>query len=135
ALLDRLDVVVHMIRPTAAQLREKGGPTSASARAAVQAARLRQAKRAGVAGAGNATMSPALLAPFVRAGGRRGARMARAHATGALSARAHQRVLTVARTVADLEGRERVRGDHVAEALRLHGRRPIVLTRSGVARR
>ncbi len=135
ALLDRLDVVVHMARPTVAELREHGGATSASARAAVEAARVRQASRAGVAGACNAMMSPALIVRHVRLDERGEALMARAHVSGALSARAHQRVLTVARTIADLEGRERVRGEHLAEALRLHGRRPIVLTRGGVARR
>lgn len=35
----------------------------------------------------------------------------------ALSARAHDRLLRVARTIADLEGREDVRADHLAEAL------------------
>jgi magnesium chelatase family protein len=34
-----------------------------------------------------------------------------------LSARGHDRVLRVARTIADLEGDERLGADHVAEAL------------------
>jgi magnesium chelatase family protein len=34
-----------------------------------------------------------------------------------LSARAHDKVLRVARTVADLEGSEAVRAEHVAEAI------------------
>jgi magnesium chelatase family protein len=39
----------------------------------------------------------------------------------ALSARSHHRVLKVARTIADLEGCERVGEGHVAEALRFRG--------------
>jgi magnesium chelatase family protein len=38
-----------------------------------------------------------------------------------LSARAHHRVLKVARTIADLEGCARIGVDHVAEALRYRG--------------
>ncbi len=42
-----------------------------------------------------------------------------AYETGTLSARGHQRILRVARTIADLDGSERVRADHVGEALSL----------------
>jgi magnesium chelatase family protein len=38
---------------------------------------------------------------------------------GYLSARGHQRILRVARTVADLDGAEQVRADHVLRALSL----------------
>ncbi|HSD19785.1 MAG TPA: ATP-binding protein, partial [Anaeromyxobacter sp.] len=38
-----------------------------------------------------------------------------------LSARAHDKVLRVARTIADLEGSEGVRAAHVAEAVQYRG--------------
>jgi Predicted ATPase with chaperone activity len=47
--------------------------------------------------------------------------VARALTTWALSARAYDRVLRVARTIADLEGTEETLARHVAEALQYRG--------------
>ena len=46
----------------------------------------------------------------------------RAYATGALSARGRDRVLRVARTLADLQHRDRVTGEDVLTALSLRQR-------------
>jgi magnesium chelatase family protein len=46
----------------------------------------------------------------------------RAYSTGALSARGRDRVLRVARTIADLERRDRVSSEHVLTALSLRQR-------------
>jgi magnesium chelatase family protein len=48
--------------------------------------------------------------------------LGQAYAAGALSARGRHRVLRVARTIADLEGQERVRREHVLTALGLRQR-------------
>jgi magnesium chelatase family protein len=47
--------------------------------------------------------------------------VARATARLSLSARAYDRVLRVARTIADLEGIEQTSAQHVAEALQFRG--------------
>jgi magnesium chelatase family protein len=50
------------------------------------------------------------------------AELANGHRTMRLSGRGHDRVLRVARTIADLRGSERVEADHVAIALTLRRR-------------
>ena len=119
-LLDRMDLLVHVDRPTAEQLEASATTTSAEVRAAVRAARERQTARlAGTGLATNAAMTPRLLRECVRADGDALAVLRNAYRDGALSARGHQRVLRVARTIADLGDSERVRADHVAQALTL----------------
>jgi magnesium chelatase family protein len=84
----------------------------------VAAARARQADRFAAPGAAtNAAMSPAMLrrhAPLC-ADGRRLLDLALRRL--GLSARAHDGILRVARTIADLEGVDVIRAEHVAEAV------------------
>ena len=119
-LLDRLDLLVHMQRPAAQAL--EGDPTTSSAevRELVLAARERQAARfAGTGVLTNAGMTPRLLRQFVRADAAAHAVLRGAYERGTLSARGHQRVLRVARTIADLDARERVGADDVKAAIGL----------------
>jgi magnesium chelatase family protein len=119
-LLDRMDLLVHVDRPTAEQLEASAVTTSAEVRAAVRAARERQTARlAGTGLATNAAMTPRLVRECVRADADALCVLRSAYREGALSARGHQRVLRVARTIADLGDSERVRADHVAQALTL----------------
>jgi magnesium chelatase family protein len=117
-LLDRMDLLVHMPRPTAEQLAASAETTSAVVRAAVQEARERQAAR--LAGTGvrtNAELTARLVGEHVRADARAHAVLQRSYARGELSARGHGRILRVARTIADLAGSARVRALHMNEAL------------------
>jgi magnesium chelatase family protein len=65
----------------------------------------------------NAQLGPRLLGRWARPddAGRR--LLERAAAALGLSARAYHRILRVARTIADLDGDEQVRGPHIAEAI------------------
>jgi magnesium chelatase family protein len=117
-LLDRMDLLVHMPRPTAQQLAGRAETSSAEVRAAVHAARERQAARlAGTGATTNAELAPRLVREHVRADAAAHAVLQRSYARGELSARGHGRLLRVARTIADLEGSARVRALHVTEAL------------------
>lgn len=121
-LLDRIDLVHTVERPSAAALAAPATVTSSAVRADVEAARERQLRRlAGTAARCNAQMDAALVRRHAwpdEAGQRL---LAAAYARDHISARGHDRVLKVARTIADLEGSERVGADHVAQALSLRG--------------
>jgi magnesium chelatase family protein len=117
-LLDRMDLVVAVARPSP-RAQPPSAPSSAAARAEVVAARDRQAARRGATGtAVNARLAPAALLGLPADPGAH--RVAEdAYRRGLLSARGRHRVLRVARTIADLAGRDRLTADDVHEALAL----------------
>jgi magnesium chelatase family protein len=122
-LLDRIDIRLRVPRLARAELLGSGsGEPSALIRARVEAARDSQRARLGPRGLRcNTEMSGAMARRM--AGLTSGAEkvLARAVDRYVLSGRAFDRVLKVARTVADLEDRERVDEEHVLEALRFRG--------------
>jgi magnesium chelatase family protein len=116
-LLDRIDIRLDVQRPSAHELHAAGPATSsAEARARVVEARERQLRRAGRC---NAHLTAAELRRFAPLDDEAHAMLARAYDTGRVSARGHHRVLRVARTIADLAGRDRVLRQDVALALGL----------------
>jgi len=123
-LLDRIDILVPVLRPSAEALRTQVAPPSAVVRARVLAARERQAHRLAAHGVGaNAQLGARLVAETTRATGPAIRVLHALHDRHALSARAHARLLRVARTIADLDASDAVRPEHVhrAAALRLDG--------------
>jgi magnesium chelatase family protein len=121
-LLDRIDLHVEVPAVGLAELRSAPGEPTAAVAARVAAARARQVERIGRLGRSVATPVNAALGP----------EEIRRHATPdaagqrlldtaferlGLSARALDRILKVARTIADLAGSEEVRAPHVAEAI------------------
>jgi magnesium chelatase family protein len=119
-LLDRMDLLVDVQRPTPSDF--AAGPLSSSERerARVVAARERQAARlAGTGVACNAHLDATLVRRHVALDKRGAAILRRAYDRGTLSPRGHDRVLRVARTIADLDDRETVSADHLLEALGL----------------
>jgi magnesium chelatase family protein len=67
----------------------------------------------------NAHLSGALVRGHAALDARGAAVLRRAYDRGVLSPRGHDRVLRVARTIADLDAAERVRSAHLLEALGL----------------
>lgn len=120
ALADRLDILATVRQPSAEAMGGKAGEPSASVRERVCEARERQARRLG-AGRCNAEMTPAEARESALAEGA-AALLAESYSRRRLSGRAHDRVLRLARTVADLAGVEAIGRDEMAQALQLRRR-------------
>jgi len=117
-LLDRMDLTVELQRVPTAELGAPALTSSADVRAVVVAARERQTARVPETGAAcNAHLAGAALQRVAGATAEAAGVLRRAYDRGALSARGHDRVLRVARTIADLDAAPRVGADHVREAL------------------
>lgn len=124
-LLDRFDLLVTVARPTAAELAQPATTSSVIVRERVLAARERQQARfkdALTPVRCNAQMDTRLLRTHVQLADDATRALAAAYEAGSLSARGHDRVLRVARTIADLDDREVVSLDDVLRALGLRSR-------------
>jgi magnesium chelatase family protein len=120
ALADRIDILVPVRQPAASEIGGGPGESSAPVRERVEAARERQSERLG-AGRCNAEMTPA-EARECALDEEAAELLGDAYARRRLSGRAHDRVLRLARTLADLAGGERIGRDEIAQALQLRRR-------------
>ena len=118
-LLDRIDLHVSVPSVEYEALRRRTVPEdSAAVRSRVIAARARQLERfSGTDAACNAQMPPSMLAQCCELDAPCEALMRSAFERMGLTARSHDRVLRVARTIADLDGAERIEPAHLAEAI------------------
>lgn len=118
-LLDRMDLHVRVPSVEYEAMRRKTeSEDSATVRARVNAARAMQQKRfAGTAVSCNAYMPPSMLAQFCALDETGEKLMENAFRNMGLTARSHDRILRVARTIADLDGAERIEVMHLAEAI------------------
>ncbi|HVY78208.1 MAG TPA: YifB family Mg chelatase-like AAA ATPase [Solirubrobacterales bacterium] len=120
ALADRIDLLAAIRQPSAAEIAGPPGEPSAAVRERVTAARERAERRLGP-GRCNADMSPAELRGSALADGA-ASLLADSYSRHRLSARAHDRALRLARTVADLAGEETIGREQMAQALQLRRR-------------
>ncbi|MDD7725618.1 MAG: YifB family Mg chelatase-like AAA ATPase [Bacteroidales bacterium] len=119
-LLDRIDLHVEVVPVPIGKLNEAPtGEPSHVIRQRVIAARAIQSKRfAGVKGVyNNAQMTPKLLNIYAHPDAQGQQIMKMAMDRLGLSARAYERILKVARTIADLDNSESVTSRHIAEAI------------------
>ena len=118
-MMDRIDLHVAVNSVPYEQLRQRQPAESSEAiRARVNAARTIQRER--YAGKGiycNAQLTPAMMRQCCPMTEEAQELMAGAFDALGLSARAHDRILKVARTIADLAGQEEISAMHIAEAI------------------
>jgi len=114
-LLDRIDLQVEVGALTTDEISSmKQGESSESIRARVESARRTQRERFNFC---NAEMSARHMRRFCELDASSKRLLVSAIDRLGLSARAHDRILKVARTIADLAGAERIDSAHVAEAV------------------
>jgi magnesium chelatase family protein len=118
-LLDRIDLHIEVPPVPFEDLSKPGdGTGSAMMREQVFAARAIQAKRfGGKAGGLNGRMTSRQIRTHCVLDAEGQTVLKEAMESLGLSARAHDRILRVSRTVADLAGSDRITSDHVAEAI------------------
>ncbi len=119
-LLDRIDLQIEIMPVPFAELRElEPGESSEAIRGRVVRARGVQAARFANEPSTycNAQMSPSQLARFARPTGEAMKILERAMEKYDMSARAYDRILKVARTIADLDGAAEIGPEHIREAV------------------
>ena len=119
-LLDRIDIQIEVPRIKYQEISGGSGQeeTSAQIRARVTAARDIQEKRfAGRPGVTNAVMSRRDLEKYCRPDEEGQALLEAAFLRLGMSGRGHDRILKIARTIADLAGAENIGAVHIAEAI------------------
>lgn len=119
-LLDRIDLHIEVVPVPIGKLNEApAGETSAEIRRRVMAARAVQSRRfARSRGVHcNAQMTPRMLTAYARPDEQGQQILKMAMGRLGLSARAYDRILKVARTIADLDASEAVRPQHISEAI------------------
>ena len=118
-LLDRIDIHVNVPSVEYEAMRRREVPeSSAEVKARVDAARAVQKQRfAGTDVSCNAHMTPAMIGEYCQLDDACSALMKNAYLRMGLTARSHDRIVRVARTIADLEGEQDIKPAHLAEAI------------------
>lgn len=118
-LLDRIDIIVEVPAVEFEHLRERReAESSDSIKQRVDAARSRQHRRFGEqSGMCNARMGPTELRYHCVLDDESAILMKEAFEAFGLTARSYDRILKVARTIADLDDSDRITSDHIAEAI------------------
>lgn len=118
-MLDRIDLHIEVpsVKYDELETKEKG-ESSAEIKARVDKARKIQTQRYKDAGVySNSQLTPELMNKYCALGDEANDLLRQAFESLGLSARAHNRILKVARTIADLAGSQNIEVEHIAEAI------------------
>ena len=119
-LMDRIDIQIEVTPVELGEMTDTtpAEPSSAIRQRVVKARAIQSARFAGIEGVfTNAMMNNAMLNEFCPLDEACTALLGRAMERLSLSARAYNRIVKVARTIADLEGSEQIQATHIAEAI------------------
>ncbi len=117
-LLDRIDIVVEVPSVHFEDLRRRAeAEPSSSVKKRVNAARKIQISRFGGGTMCNARMGPEEMRRHCRLSEESSALMEAAFSSMGLTARSYDRILKVARTIADMEASKEIQPQHIAEAI------------------
>jgi magnesium chelatase family protein len=121
-LLDRIDLICTLdtapsLRLVSSDENPTDEPSSAVRKRVVRAREIQLERLKGTAATSNAAMNGRAVRRHVAISRELRALLEPAMLTGALTARGHDRILRLARTIADLDGQERVGTRHLEEAL------------------
>lgn len=117
-VLDRIDICVEVSRMEMRDLEGQGNVSSLDMRQRIERARIMQQERFdGLGISFNAQMGPKEIKRFCRLDSKERKFTEQAFDALKLSARAYHKILKVARTVADLDGSEKITEEHLAQAI------------------
>ncbi|MBK8304883.1 MAG: YifB family Mg chelatase-like AAA ATPase [Chloracidobacterium sp.] len=119
-LMDRIDIHIDVPAVKFNELRGRGvadGDSSETIRERVMNARERQVARFAGEGFSNSAMSARQIRDFCALDDQSEQLLEKAMLRQGLSARAHDRILKVSRTIADLDGSDNIQPNHISEAI------------------
>lgn len=118
-MLDRIDIIIEVPAVKFDELRRRAeAESSAVIKGRVNEARERQNRRFGQSsGLCNARMGPSEIRKYCRLDDESAALLKRAFEVFGMTARSYDRILKVARTIADLAGSPEIQKNHIAEAI------------------
>ena len=119
-LLDRIDLHIEVSAVPYQDLEQKSEHAESSEAIKERVNRARQMQRERYKGEGiysNARLTPKMMEKYCTPSPEGAELLKNAFETLGLSARAHNRILKVARTIADLAGCEQIQAEHLAEAI------------------
>ncbi len=119
-LMDRIDIHIDVPAVKFNELRGRGvadGDSSETIRERVMNARERQVARFEGEGFSNSAMSARQIREFCALDDQSEQLLEKAMLRQGLSARAHDRILKVSRTIADLDGSDNIQPNHISEAI------------------
>lgn len=118
-MMDRIDIFIEVQRVNYQDISETSkGERSAKVKERIEKARqIQRIRFAGTGVTSNSGMGSREVHDYCQIGGKAATLIKEAFERLNLSARAYHRILKVARTIADLDGREIISEDHMAEAI------------------